>query len=136
MPPRSPRVDGFYRIKIVNKDGTFEYSTVVVVKAQKPVTKLTVTPNPTTGIFKIRIPSDNTGAMNLQLFGATGKLLMVNRLELLPGAKEVPVDISMFANGSYQLTLEGYKARWTTRIIKKIITLFKPGILCENFSHY
>jgi hypothetical protein len=37
----------------------------------------------------------------------------------LPGLKEVPVDISRFASGSYQLVLEGYKARWTTRIIKK-----------------
>ena len=112
-------MDGFYRIKIVSKDGSFEYSTVAVVKAQKPVTKLTVTPNPTTGMFKIRMPSDNIGAMNLQLFDAAGKLLMVKRLELLPGVKEVPVDISMFAAGTYQLTLEGYKARWTTRIIKK-----------------
>jgi hypothetical protein len=117
--PITNDMDGFYRIRIISKDGTFEYSTVALVKAQKPVTNLTAMPNPTTGIFKIRIPSGNTGAMNLQLFDASGKLLMVKRIEMLPGLKEVPVDISRFASGSYQLVLEGYKARWTTRIIKK-----------------
>ncbi|HYF31913.1 MAG TPA: T9SS type A sorting domain-containing protein [Chitinophagaceae bacterium] len=112
-------MDGFYRIKIIYKDGSFEYSTVAVVKAQKLITKLTIAPNPTTGIFKIKIPADNAGALTMQLYDAGGKLLMVKRIEYVPGAREVPVDISRFAAGTYQLVCEGYKAKWTSRIIKK-----------------
>ena len=112
-------MDGFYRIKIISKDGSFEYSTVAVVKAQKLITKLTISPNPTQGIFKVKVPSDHTGALTLQMYDAGGKLLMVKRLEFLAGVKELPVDISRFAAGTYQIVCEGPKTKWTSRIIKK-----------------
>lgn len=112
-------MDGFYRIKIVSKDGSFDYSTVAVVKAEKRITKLSIAPNPTTGLFKLKIPGDHTGAINVQLYDAAGKLLMVKRHELMPGVKELPVDISRYASGSYQLVVEGYKEKWTARVVKK-----------------
>lgn len=117
--PVTNHMDGFYRIRIVRKDGTFEYSTIALVKAQKLITKLSISPNPTTGMFKIKVPADHTGALNMQLYDAAGKLLMARRLELSPGAKEVPVDISRFAAGMYQVVCEGYRAKWTARIMKR-----------------
>ena len=112
-------MDGFYRIKIINADNSFEYSVVQSVKAKKLITKLTVSPNPTTGVFKIKIPTESRGALNMQLYDNGGKLVMVKRLEVLPGTQEVPVNISMLAAGTYQVVCEGYQAKWTTRIIKK-----------------
>jgi hypothetical protein len=112
-------MDGFYRIKIISTDGTYEYSIVQSVKAQKLITKLQAYPNPTTGLFRIKIPSENKGALNMQVYDGGGKLIMVKRLELRPGAQEVPVDFTRLAAGTYQIVCEGYNVKWTTRIIKK-----------------
>ncbi|MGB8195280.1 MAG: T9SS type A sorting domain-containing protein [Chitinophagaceae bacterium] len=117
--PITNDMDGFYRIKIINTDGTYEYSIVQTVKAKKLITKLTATPNPTTGMFKLKIPSDNKGPLNMQVYDAAGKLIVIKRLELRPGAQEVPVNISHLAAGTYQLVCEGYQVKYTTRIIKK-----------------
>ncbi|HEY0680328.1 MAG TPA: T9SS type A sorting domain-containing protein [Chitinophagaceae bacterium] len=117
--PVKNEMDGFYRIKIIDKDGTFEYSVVQSVKAQKLITKLYAYPSPTTGRFRIRVPSDNSGDMNLKLYDNSGKLVMAMQLNLLPGVQESPVDITKYASGTYQLVCEGKKAKWTTRIIKK-----------------
>lgn len=117
--PVTNDMDGFYRIRIIDKDGSFEYSIVQAVKARKPLTKLTVSPNPTTGAFIMKIPSDNKGALNMQVYDGAGKLVMLKRLELRAGAQEVPVNISHLAAGTYQLVCEGYQVKYTTRIIKK-----------------
>lgn len=112
-------MDGFYRIKIIDADGSYEYSSVQAVKAKKLITKLTATPNPTTGLFKLKIPSDNKGALNMQVYDGAGKLVLLKRLELNAGAQEVPVNITHLAAGTYQLVCEGYQVKYTTRIIKK-----------------
>jgi photosystem II stability/assembly factor-like uncharacterized protein len=117
--PITNDMDGFYRIRIIDADGSFEYSTVQSVKAKKLITKLTVMPNPTTGVFRMKIPSDNKGALNMQVYDGAGKLVLLKRLELRPGAQEVPVNISHLAAGTYQLVCEGYEVKYTTRIIKK-----------------
>jgi photosystem II stability/assembly factor-like uncharacterized protein len=116
--PITNDMDGFYRIKIIDADGSYEYSTVQAVKARKLITKLTATPNSTTGLFKLKIPSDNKGALNMQVYDGAGKLVMLKRLDLNPGAQEVPVNISHLAAGTYQLVCEGYQVKYTTRIIK------------------
>jgi hypothetical protein len=111
-------MDGFYRIKIISTDNTYEYSEVKSVKARKLITKLTAFPNPTTGLFKVKIPTNSRGALNMQLYDNAGKLLMAKRVEA--GATELPVDITRFPAGAYQLVLEGFEAKWTTRILKKL----------------
>lgn len=112
-------MDGFYRIKIINADNSFEYSVVESVKARKLITKLSAYPNPTNGIFKIRIPAESRGALNLRMFDEIGRMVYTKRLEVLPGMQEVPVNIGGLAAGNYQLVCEGYQGKWTTRIIKK-----------------
>ncbi|HYE56683.1 MAG TPA: T9SS type A sorting domain-containing protein [Chitinophagaceae bacterium] len=112
-------MDGFYRIRIINTDGTFEYSVVRSVKADKPVLKLSVFPNPTTGMFRIKVPAEATGALNMQLYDAAGKLIMARKLDVQPGMREIPVNITGVAAGNYQLVCEGKQQKWTTRIIKR-----------------
>lgn len=112
-------MDGFYRIKIISTDNSYEYSTVESVKAKKLITKLTAYPNPTTGLFKIKIPTESRGALNLRLYDDIGRLVMTKRLDVLPGTQEVPVNIGHLASGNYQVVCEGYQAKWTTRILKK-----------------
>jgi hypothetical protein len=111
-------VNGFYRIRNVDMDQSFTYSSVEMVKAIKQVAKLTAYPNPTTGIFKIRVPVNTRENMKLIVYDQTGRLVMLKNIEVQIG-KEITVDISKVNSGTYQVVCEGSARRWVTGIIKK-----------------
>jgi type IX secretion system substrate protein len=110
-------VDAFYRIKTVDVDGQFTYSAVKVIKAEKKVYQLTAYPNPTTGYFRVKIPAGYTGMQSIQIYDNIGKLLYLKKVD--QGVTELPVDISRFPKGTYQVVVEGTSTRWSTRIIKR-----------------
>ena len=65
--------NNFYRLKIIDRDGSFEYSNVVNVFRQKEV-KFSVFPNPTTGEFTIFIESTNQkDDFTIRVFDTFGK---------------------------------------------------------------
>ena len=109
--------DAFYRIKTVDLDGQFNYSEVEVVKGEKKVYQLTAFPNPTSGNFRVKIPAGYSGMQSLQIYDNTGKLLLLKKIEAM--VTEMPVDISRFPKGTYQVVVEGTSTRWNTRIIKR-----------------
>ena len=109
--------DAFYRIKTVDLDGQFNYSEVEVVKGEKKVYQLTAFPNPTSGNFRVKIPAGYSGMQSLQIYDNTGKLLLLKKVEAM--VTEMPVDISRFPKGTYQVVVEGTSTRWNTRIIKR-----------------
>jgi len=109
---------GFYRIKVVDQDGEVMYSAVEEVKAQGGVVKLITYPNPTTGKFRIRIPSDLRGNIELSMYDDIGRLVHSDRMAA-NGNTEFPVDISRFATGNYQVVCEINSTKYVTRILKK-----------------
>ncbi|MFK7950544.1 MAG: T9SS type A sorting domain-containing protein [Saprospiraceae bacterium] len=63
----------YYRLKIVDNDGRFEYSNTEVVAFQ-PNTFLTIYPNPTESEFNINIASNNW-AERLKIYNAIGQVI-------------------------------------------------------------
>jgi hypothetical protein len=110
--------DAFYRIKTVDGDGQFNFSEVEVIKAEKFTEKMNAYPNPTSGLFTIKIPAiGNTGMTSVQIFDNGGKLLLLKKLD--GKATEYSMDISRFPAGTYQVIAEGVVTRWRTKILKK-----------------
>ena len=112
-------VKGYYRVKVVDLDGEIMYSTVEEVKAQSLVVKLSAYPSPTTGLFKIKIPTSMKGSFNLELYDEAGRLVVFKKLQSLQGPAETSVDITGMAAGNYQVVCRDNEARYVTRIIKK-----------------
>jgi len=86
----------YYRLKIMDKDGHYEYSSVVAVKVADVVTTLTVYPNPVRN--ELNIVSATKASVNI--VDASGKL--VRRLQLNVGNNKI--DVSPLSNGLYYLT--------------------------------
>jgi len=109
---------GYYRIKSVDLDGSIMYSQVEEVKPVAGIVKITAYPNPTSGIFKIRIPSQLSGTVQLSMYDDMGRLVLSDRVQVA-GTTEVPMDISRFASGNYQIICENRSVQYVTRIVKK-----------------
>lgn len=66
----------YYRLKMVDNDGTFQYSNVEIVEFQ-PNTFLNIYPNPTESEFNINIASNNW-AERLEIYNAIGQIVYKN----------------------------------------------------------
>lgn len=111
-------VNGFYRIKNIDIDDSYTYSSVEMVNANKIVSKLTVYPNPTTGMFKVKLPTSVNESVKLIIYDNSGRLVMLKNVKVQQGTA-IPVDITKVSRGTYQVVCEGEKTRWTATVIKK-----------------
>lgn len=111
--------DGYYRIKMVDLDGTFTYSPVRAVRANALAGNFAVYPNPTSGMFKISIPAGAGGTTAIRLFDAGGRLVMSRQVTLQPAAVVLPMNIGPLPAGTYRLVVEGTKSTWSVSILKR-----------------
>jgi hypothetical protein len=91
--------DIYYRIKAVNKDGTFIYSKTILVKIGKQQPGIVVAPNPVINKqLNVYINNLVPGGYCLQLFSVEGKLLFSKKLAISNGSSthlvELPATIS------------------------------------------
>ena len=81
-----PFTNAYYRIKQIDKDGTFSYSSIINVD-ENPLAQFKSWSNPALGILYLQIPQSVQGASALLVYDASGKLVL-NR-QVLPGKNEI-----------------------------------------------
>ena len=101
----------FYRLKIVNSDGSFSYSEIVKVLLQKN-NELVVYPNPATDFINI----NNVKVGNvIQIINAVGAVISEEK-----GVNNnIRIDVSDFAKGVYWVRVVGEKGREFERFVKE-----------------
>lgn len=104
----------YYRLKMVDKDGTFKYSAVRAVKFSNAIL-ITATPNPTTD--RVYITSNEGGVLqSVALYSINGKLLQ----QVTNFALGKSIDLSTYAPSIYLLKLIDKNGNVETlKVIKK-----------------
>jgi uncharacterized protein (DUF1501 family) len=103
--------NNFYRLKLVDKDGTYRYSETVIIKLEQQPDVLTVFPNPVVGSFRINSGSKIT---QVQILGINGAMV---RTVNYTG---VPLDIADLRTGNYVIKcFDGKKLVGTAKIFKQ-----------------
>lgn len=98
----------YYRLKMVDKDGRFDYSNTIAVAA-KNKKGLAVFPNPVKDNLFIKIENDKTEKAILILTDIQGRILHQEVLAMSNGATSVSINTAPLNNGIYILTLKGTK---------------------------
>jgi hypothetical protein len=80
---------------------------------------MTVSPNPTPGIFKLTIPSSARSTANLRIYDQSGRLVQSKKIELQSGINETSFDLSRMSAGNYQVICESNAGRYVNTVIKK-----------------
>jgi hypothetical protein len=86
----------YYRLKIIDKDGSFEYSAVVTIKVSEGIRSFSVYPNPVRDELQI----SSTSKTLLQLIDANGKLVK----KILVDIGNNKSGVSNISNGIYYLS--------------------------------
>jgi hypothetical protein len=88
----------FYRLKMIEQDGTFSLSSIVNLSFDNAL-RLVAFPNPTKGILTLRFPQSESGS--IKILNSGGLQLML--IPVTNTATTANFNLSMFANGRYQV---------------------------------
>jgi hypothetical protein len=91
----------FYRIKMVDRSGSFTYSPVRAVKFDKGLEQVMIFPNPATSILNIQLPSSYAGKVTLQVYAADGKYIS----SMKPTVNTIQLNVLPLPAGTYILKM-------------------------------
>jgi hypothetical protein len=94
-----------YRLQLVDKDGTYKYSTVQSVRLGL-VTSVSVYPNPARDYVNITLGGNSNESMNIRLFNQSGQVLQERNISNA-GGTTVPLAVSSYPEGSYIIVVTG-----------------------------
>jgi hypothetical protein len=98
----------YYRLKIVDNDGSAKYSKVITISLVDITGAVTVAPNPVYNRATVSINAIQNGKVQWSLYDNTGHLILSNQVSVKRGANntfEVPME--KLSNGSYYISLLG-----------------------------
>ena len=97
----------FYRLRMIDNDGTFKYSTVVSITLPFITNKITVSPNPVINETRVLLTSPESGMVNWKLVDNTGRVTLRGSAQVTKGANNFNINMSKLPAGTYYLTVDG-----------------------------
>ncbi|KAI9459566.1 hypothetical protein F5148DRAFT_1287093, partial [Russula earlei] len=94
--------DNYYRLKLVDKDGSFTYSNIVLLKGDETnSTVVSIYPNPVADHLNIVIAAKENNKVSLIVTDMNGRVISSQNVQLVPGTNSMQVNVSQFAKGTY-----------------------------------
>jgi hypothetical protein len=109
-----------YRLKMIDKDGKYDYSKVVTLNPEKVTDDVntTIYPNPFSGRVYVSILSDREETATLQVTDISGKVIINDRKQLICGNNCFEIEsIGNFGKGIYFLSVMTAGKREVVKII-------------------
>ncbi len=94
----------FYRLKMVDRDGSFAYSDIIKLETiKKQIAVIQLYPNPANEFVNVDVQSDKKQKVNLAIYDMMGKQLTQNTISLNEGINNTIVDLKTLTGGVYIL---------------------------------
>ncbi len=106
----------YYRLKMVDLDGSFEYSNVIEIRI-KGEQQISVMPNPTKGQFQIIFDNEVSGKIRINVLDATGREVL-DVQEDVNNLKTKDIDLAAMAEGVYLIRVEIADQLFTSKVVK------------------
>ncbi len=109
----------YYRLRINDLDGNYEYSKTVVMDLQNEFTPSVIYPNPVPAgsPFQFEISFHTRATAQLNLFDLAGKSLWNKMIQPEPGSMTFVIDPGTIAAGTYILEVVSGETRFRERIV-------------------
>jgi glycosidase len=111
----------FYRLKSIDLDGSYTYSSVIKLSGPVKNMSLAATPNPFGNVMKLTIASPVKEPATVVLTDLSGKILLQKNVILLQGVNTIEIEkLHSLAAGTYILNLVSAQNKTSTRVIKSL----------------
>lgn len=111
-----PGVGYYYRLKMIDTDGSFAYSGVRNAMLGREWDKPTVTPNPTDGRCDMSFEAPAAGSGKLEISNSGGRKVFEQQITFEKGTNTVKLNLDLNP-GTYVLQLTSGSAKWNTRVV-------------------
>ncbi len=99
----------FYRLKMVDTDGTFKYSSVIVIrKDQKSIVGITISPNPivTGGMATVKFEANTRSAVEFKVVDMAGRVVLKQQNNVTEGINSIAItNLDRLQPGMYMLQM-------------------------------
>jgi Secretion system C-terminal sorting domain len=112
--------DHYYRLKILNQDGTYEYSNIKFVSMPDTEYSMEIMPNPAGTTFQIRLNMETSEILYLEMYDVQGRIIAQKKSDILEGNSIWEIETEGIQNGNYLLRLIS-----SQHIISKKISIVK-----------
>ena len=96
----------YYRLKFIKTDNSFTYSDTISARLYRPVSPITVFPNPAADKINFLYSSAKTSKAVLNIYNADGRLARSQDIMLMQNPTTYSIDVSTLAAGIYFLTVQ------------------------------
>ena len=98
----------YYRLKMVDIDGTFKYSNIVSISMPITTGRLNISPNPVLNEVKVSIASVADGRLQWKMMDNVGRTLLKGSEHVKKGAgNNFTIDMNRLPAGNYYLSVSG-----------------------------
>jgi hypothetical protein len=116
----APLISAYYRLRMVDLDGSFAYSNIVYLEKGTAIGELVVYPNPNNGQFIVEVPTDESAVLTLHDLNGRNiwqhKALSTSAAPAQAG-RSLDVSVGTLPEGVYLLSAKTAANFWTKRII-------------------
>ncbi|MEO1263226.1 MAG: T9SS type A sorting domain-containing protein [Bacteroidota bacterium] len=108
----------YYRLKIIDLDGSFEYSKIIEINFQKGDSDIVIVPNPVrNGEVIISLPQINVEDIEVHLFDVSGKLVSKILVSQFDG--KVLLDLDNLRDGTYFVRVKNGQKYFAEKLLIK-----------------
>jgi hypothetical protein len=110
--------NNYYRLKIIERNGTYKYSPIVRVSINTRGEFITVYPNPVVNKnFSLSFTNIPRGGYQVQLYNSTGQLIYRQSISHAGGSSSRVITIDKLLRGVYQLKITGLNTNITKSLV-------------------
>jgi hypothetical protein len=91
----------YYRLKMVDKDSSFEYSKTISLLYSYKKNIYKIFPNPTTGLMTLETAADTEGGIQMELLNTAGQKVLLVTQNLSAGNHFIQLDLTNLPKGMY-----------------------------------
>lgn len=115
----NPSTNNYYRLKMVDNDGTFNYSATEHVALAKKSLFISVYPNPIADNSVVAITAAKASKATIMVTDMTGKVISKQNKDLITGINKFSLNSMIFISGYYQITVATDDTKQTIKVVKQ-----------------
>jgi len=109
----------YYRIKQVDKGGSFQYSATQIIRPGKEMAFSSIYPVPAQNLLNIHYYSKKQHDITIQIMDAAGRSLLLENRKILPGDHLLNVMVQSLKKGNYTISIsQSEKILYTKQFVK------------------
>lgn len=108
----------YYRLKMVNKDGSFTYSPVRTINEAISFSA-SIYPNPVHNKLNLYFNSDKAKTVQVQMVNSEGKVMATQQIQVVAGASTQNLNTASLSNGTYYIRLISIEGPTQLKFVKE-----------------